>query len=435
MGTKKQKKRILKRKRATKAIKKLGRRREEQVVDWLYEGYSSHYKPEIQYQQYVESYDKEIVNSVFGRCKFKNLDITYSDLETFYGMRRKRFKKRQAREYQKRLEQQCIRVIWLGTANAHAMNFYNTCFAIRDHKKTFLVDSGGGQFLIRQLQKAQIGYNDIHDIFITHNHLDHILGLFFLLRDIAHRMDDDKYDGDLRIFGSKEVINTIRKSCDLLLDRVTKYFDNRIKFIEIHNGETFNIIGQEVTFFDTHSETKEQFGFTMKTKNDVRFAYLGDVPYVDDEYEYVKDVDYLVHEAACKQADRKLFKPEERGHSTLKQACENYHKTGARYLIITHTEDHLGDKRGPQYRHEAAADHHTMIMVPDDLETIFLKKPSKQRSYFDTGEETEEKVNLQVDKAKKREEYIDSLIEAIKSDEPIENKQTFNLKDLNNDED
>ncbi len=390
MGTKKQKKRLQKRKRATKAVKALGRRRSEQLVEWLYQGYSSHYKPEIHYQQYVEEYDKQIVKSVYGRTRFKNFNLSYEDLETFYGMRRKRFKRRQEREYKKRLEQQCVRIVFLGTGYSSALNFYNTCFAIRNHKKTFLVDTGGGQPILRQLRKAMISLDDIHDIFITHNHMDHILGIFWLLRDISRRMADGKYEGDLTIYASDDVIKAIKDASHILLSSLTTdYLDNRIKFREIHNDETIDIIGQKFTFFDTQAEKPRQFGLKMETENGVTFTYLGDVPYNDSEEKYAKGVDYLIHEAFCLEADKRLFKPHGKNHSTLKDACENFKKTGARYLIITHTEDNLGEKRGPHYRHEAAVDHHTMIMVPDDLETIFLKKPSKQKSYFDKGIEKE----------------------------------------------
>lgn len=388
MGTKKQKQRIQKRRKATKAVKALGRRRAEQLTDWLYEGYASHYKPDIHYRQYVKEYDDEIVKSVFGRTRFKNFNISFEDLQTFYGMRRKRFKRRQEREHKKRLEQQCIRIVFLGTANADAVNFYNTCFAVINHKQAFLVDAGGGQTIIRQLRKAQIGFHDIHDIFITHQDMDHLMGLFWLLRDITRQMSDGKYEGDLRVYGHDEILKTIQEvSKTLLPEKVTKYFNTQIKFIEVHNDETLDIIGQEITFFDTHSSKVKQFGFTMKTKNDVTFTYLGDEPYNDSEEKYAKNADYLVHEAFCKESDKRIFKPHEKGHSTLKDACENFRKLDARYLIITHTEDNLGDKRGPQYRHVAVAEHHTPVMVPEDLETIFLKKPSKQRSYFDSSAE------------------------------------------------
>ena len=39
--------------------------------------------------------------------------------------------------------------------------------------------------------------NDIHDIFVTHEHVDHVLGIIWLVRMIGQRMNQGKYEGDL----------------------------------------------------------------------------------------------------------------------------------------------------------------------------------------------------------------------------------------------
>lgn len=64
----------------------------------------------------------------------------------------------------------------LGTGNAAVTQCYNTCFALRHPNKTLLVDAGGGNGILIQLEKAGIPLTDIHAMFITHAHTDHILG-------------------------------------------------------------------------------------------------------------------------------------------------------------------------------------------------------------------------------------------------------------------
>ena len=44
----------------------------------------------------------------------------------------------------------------LGTGNALVTRCYNTCFAIQDDDEYFLVDAGGGNGIMRQLQDADI---------------------------------------------------------------------------------------------------------------------------------------------------------------------------------------------------------------------------------------------------------------------------------------
>lgn len=56
----------------------------------------------------------------------------------------------------------------LGTGNATVSECYNTCYAISDEGKHFLVDAGGGNRILKVLKDTGIDMNDIHDIFVTH---------------------------------------------------------------------------------------------------------------------------------------------------------------------------------------------------------------------------------------------------------------------------
>ena len=47
-------------------------------------------------------------------------------------------------------------IIMLGTGNAGVTRCYNTCFAIRTAENVLLVDAGGGNGILVQLEKAGI---------------------------------------------------------------------------------------------------------------------------------------------------------------------------------------------------------------------------------------------------------------------------------------
>ena len=83
----------------------------------------------------------------------------------------------------------------LGTGNATVSECYNTCYAISDEGKHFLVDAGGGNRILKVLKDTGIDMNDIHDIFVTHEHVDHVLGIIWLVRMIGQRMNQGKYEG------------------------------------------------------------------------------------------------------------------------------------------------------------------------------------------------------------------------------------------------
>ena len=65
-------------------------------------------------------------------------------------------------------------ITMLGTGNALATRCYNTCFTLHGGKGVLLVDAGGGNGILTQLEKAGIRREDISDLFVTHAHTDHL---------------------------------------------------------------------------------------------------------------------------------------------------------------------------------------------------------------------------------------------------------------------
>lgn len=73
----------------------------------------------------------------------------------------------------------------LGTGNALVTECYNTCFVISEGDHHFLVDGGGGNTVLRQLKRAGIDWKSVKDIFVTHGHVDHLLGIIWMVRMIC----------------------------------------------------------------------------------------------------------------------------------------------------------------------------------------------------------------------------------------------------------
>lgn len=68
-------------------------------------------------------------------------------------------------------------ITMLGTGNAMVTECYNTCFVLRDGDRHLLVDGGGGNTLLAQLKHAGFDWMDMREIFVTHKHVDHIMGI------------------------------------------------------------------------------------------------------------------------------------------------------------------------------------------------------------------------------------------------------------------
>jgi len=123
------------------------------------------------------------------------------------------------------------RLILLGTGNAMVTKCYNTCFALKNDKGVFLVDAGGGNGIMVQLEKAGISFTEIHDMFVTHGHTDHVLGVIWVIRNIAMLMNKGKYSGNFIIYCHDELVKTLTLFCELTLpDKFVRLIGDRMCF-------------------------------------------------------------------------------------------------------------------------------------------------------------------------------------------------------------
>jgi len=266
------------------------------------------------------------------------------------------------------------KLIMLGTGNATVTKCYNTCFAIREQDSVFLVDTGGGNGILAQLEKANIKLEQIHEIFISHEHTDHLLGLLWLIRMIATKMKKNEYEGNLTIYCHKELVETTMIICKLTIqEKFYKMIGGKILFVEITDGKKeFVQNGMELTFFDIASTKAKQYGFMAKLKDGGNFTFLGDEPYHDHLNKYASNAKWLLHEAFCLYAEKDIFKPYEKHHATVKEACEVGENMHAENLILYHTEDLQLAKRKERYILEGKAYYFGNLLVPNDLEEFIL---------------------------------------------------------------
>lgn len=261
----------------------------------------------------------------------------------------------------------------LGTGNAAVTQCYNTCFAVRNGEAVFLVDAGGGNGILRQLESAGIKWDEIHDMFVTHTHTDHILGVVWVVRMVAQRMNAGKYAGTLNIYGHDEALRALAMICRLTLPmKVHRHLGVDILLNELQDGAAFSAAGMFATAFDIGSSKARQFGFELKLPGGQRLTCLGDEPYNERAHAYAYGADWLLSEAFCLYEARERFKPYEKHHSTAADAGRLAESLHVRNLLLYHTEDSCLQTRRAAYTAEAALYYTGKIHVPDDLECIPL---------------------------------------------------------------
>ena len=116
----------------------------------------------------------------------------------------------------------------LGTGNALVTKCYNTCFVIENENDYLMVDAGGGNTVLNQLEKAGINWKDVKHIFVTHKHIDHLLGMIWMIRLICQNMAAGKYEGEAYIYGHQEVIEMLETISQMLLQ------SKQTKFITVY---------------------------------------------------------------------------------------------------------------------------------------------------------------------------------------------------------
>jgi ribonuclease Z len=270
-----------------------------------------------------------------------------------------------------------IRVTFLGTAASRPTVGRNvSSIVIQRLGELLMFDCGEGTQ--RQMMRYGTGFG-VHDIFFTHMHADHLLGLPGLLRTMGLQGREEP----MRLYCGKGDGRVLDQAVHLGLERIT--FETAIH--ELVPGDTVPHDGYDIVAFRTrhgrHSlgyalvehgrlgrfdplrarelgvpegplfgrlhrgETVEVDGRTITPDLVVgpprpgrRLVYTGDTRPVKATIEHAAGADLLIHEAtfAHDEADR----ARETGHSTAREAARVAREAGARRLILTHLSPRYG---------------------------------------------------------------------------------------------
>ena len=268
-------------------------------------------------------------------------------------------------------------ITMLGTGNATVSQIYNTCFVLQTPSTLMLVDAGGGNGILSQLKKVNVQISDIHHLFVTHAHTDHVLGVIWVIRMVAQCKG---YEGLLHVYGNDKVMKVIKTIIDMILAKkqLTKVAE-RVVFHQLEDGDCFEVGDMKLECFDIQSTKEKQFGFRAELPSSsdesdkpLVLACLGDEPYNEQNRRYIVGADWMMCEAFCLYADRDTFKPYEKCHSTALDAGKLAEELGVKNLILYHTEEKTLANRKENYTREAAENFKGRIFVPDDLEVIEL---------------------------------------------------------------
>ncbi|MBN2916322.1 MAG: MBL fold metallo-hydrolase [Prevotella sp.] len=275
------------------------------------------------------------------------------------------------------MDKTTTQITMLGTGSATVSQIYNTCFLLKTPSTLMLVDAGGGNGILAQLKKVNVQISDIHHLFVTHAHTDHVLGVIWVIRMVAQCKG---YEGLLHVYGNDKVMKVIKTIIGMILAKkqLAKVAE-RVVLHQLEDGDCFEVGDMKLECFDIQSTKEKQFGFRAELPSSsdesgkpLVLACLGDEPYNEQNRRYIVGADWMMCEAFCLYADRDTFKPYEKCHSTALDAGKLAEELGVKNLILYHTEEKTLANRKENYTREAAENFKGRIFVPDDLEVIEL---------------------------------------------------------------
>lgn len=261
----------------------------------------------------------------------------------------------------------------LGTGHATVTKCFNACFALQAAGATLLVDGGGGNGILAQLEKAQIQLPDIDAIFVTHAHTDHVMGVLWVVRMFGQQA---LYDGNSKgctVYASRKVLDLLDHMGSTMLYEVMWHrIREVVRFREVNPGSSISIApGFSLTCFDTHA-SEPQMGFRAALPDGQTVVCCGDAPIADIPAADLNAADWLIAEAYCLERDEARFHARAKHHGTVSDTARIAACAGCRRLIIYHTEDTDLAGRKESYTREARLSFPGEVYVPDDLDIIPL---------------------------------------------------------------
>lgn len=268
-----------------------------------------------------------------------------------------------------------FQVCFLGTsASAPSVERNMTSTMLIHEGQRFLLDCAEGTQ--RQILQSGLGFKDLRRIFLTHGHLDHILGL----GGIASTFGRWEAISHIEIYGGRWALDRVRDLMKVVLRG--KEVDIDIEFVEVKPGRLVEDKNLTIDAFSVLHRGTGCFGYVFQEKTrrpflveqaqalgvpagperkrlvagetialadgravkpeevlgppvtGLKFVYVGDIARTDEVVEPARDADALVMEATYIAEDVEIARAF--GHITAAESAQCALAANVRQLYLTH---------------------------------------------------------------------------------------------------
>ena len=236
-----------------------------------------------------------------------------------------------------------LRIRFLGTGGAANERRHQASILLEwDHlarRHRLLLDTGGGLGTVRQLIAAGCEPTAVRDIFVSHQHVDHVGGLEpLLLWSIIRQLRDR--DGppadETRVHAEPRVLHAIDGVFGAVASAVPRLFAGRLQWLPRGDGGVVDLPGggRLTTFLVDHQPTDGGAMGCLVEAGGARVVYSGDTRPSPRLVELARGADVLLHESGG--LDLQGGGVRQPGHSTAGDAGRVARAADVRRLILTH---------------------------------------------------------------------------------------------------
>lgn len=261
-----------------------------------------------------------------------------------------------------------MRIHILGSSEAvpHAKR-KNTCLYFEDGPNHLLVD--GHALVSVSLSAKKIDYTQIEHVFLTHKHMDHVLGFLNLLEHIYltthYKSPVDMRKGKpINIYGNADVLGRAKE-----LMRIFGHLDGgSVTFPRIFHelpmqAHDFTIGKMKIYSFPTNHGDTHVLGLAVQVQDDRKVVYSVDTIPHQPIYDLLQENDILIHEC------NNLEKPEVPVHTTLPQLKNLLPSIKAKHVYLVHLPE-MDDAKEADLHAQLDASCHGRMSFCHDGQTI-----------------------------------------------------------------
>lgn len=229
-----------------------------------------------------------------------------------------------------------MKIIPLGVGGAFTKTSYHNNYIMQLDEKCMLIDAG--TTLRYSLPEAGFHYRDIHFIFISHLHFDHVGGLEELvLQRFWHFEEGEHVPLKTTIIIHEKLFDSLSALLRNGLENQGRTVDDFCDFICLNDRESYKIGDYVFSIFDTsdtHAEGMLSFGFKLARK-DLNIVFSSDVKRLTDA-NLLGQIDDST--AAIFQDVSLTFNG---AHATLQEVLDYYPENLHEKIYAMHYNDHV----------------------------------------------------------------------------------------------